>query len=168
MQSWPAVEKKLGAIREFLVQSENGDTLIKASSQWILIDAARRRPIALRENLPMYQVIGERVIDTDFPKISEPQKIDEAAEFFIRFDDIDLNNHVNNAVYPLWASEAVGIDFRAAHTPAEIEIAFKKEGLYGEDIRVETEFDNLTTIHRIKATGDGRELARVRICWIGI
>ena len=168
VQSWPAVEKKLGAIREFLVQSENGDTLIKASSQWILIDAARRRPIALRENLPMYQVIGERVIDTDFPKISEPQKIDEAAEFFIRFDDIDLNNHVNNAVYPLWASEAVGIDFRAAHTPAEIEIAFKKEGLYGEDIRVETEFDNLTTIHRIKATGDGRELARVRICWIGI
>ena len=91
VQSWPAVEKKLGAIREFLVQSENGDTLIKASSQWILIDAARRRPIALRENLPMYQVIGERVIDTDFPKISEPQKIDEAAEFFIRFDDIDLN-----------------------------------------------------------------------------
>ena len=134
----------------------------------ILIDAARRRPIALRENLPMYQVIGERVIDTDFPKISEPQRIDEAAEFFIRFDDIDLNNHVNNAVYPLWASEAVGIDFRAAHTPAEIEVAFKKEGLYGEDIRVETEFDNLTTIHRIKATGDGRELARVRICWIRI
>ena len=88
--------------------------------------------------------------------------------FFIRFDDINLNNHVNNAVYPLWASEAVGIDFRAAHTPAEIEVAFKKEGLYGEDIRVETEFDNLTTIHRIKATGDGRELARVRICWIGI
>lgn len=168
VQSWPAVEKKLGAIREFLVQSENGDTLIKASSQWILIDAARRRPIALRENLPMYQVIGERVIDTEFPKISEPQRIDEAAEFFIRFDDIDLNNHVNNAVYPLWASEAVGIDFRAAHTPAEIEVAFKKEGLYGEDIRVETEFDNLTTIHRIKATGDGRELARVRICWIGI
>ena len=81
----PAVEKKLGAIREFLVQSENGDTLIKASSQWILIDAARRRPIALRENLPMYQVIGERVIDTDFPKISEPQRIDEAAEFFYPF-----------------------------------------------------------------------------------
>lgn len=99
--TWPAVEKKLGAIREFLLLDDKGKPIIKASSQWILIDASRRKPVALRENLPMYQVIGERVIETDFAKIPEPQRIDETAEFFIRFDDIDLNNHVNNAVYPL-------------------------------------------------------------------
>lgn len=163
--TWPAVEKKLGAIREFLLLDDKGNPIIKASSQWILIDAARRKPVALRENLPMYQVIDERVIETDFAKIPEPQKIDETAEFFIRFDDIDLNNHVNNAVYPLWASEAVGIEFRSTHTPSEIEISFKKEGLYGEDILVETEISNLTSLHGIKAKSDGRELARVRIVW---
>ena len=163
--TWPAVEKKLGAIREFLLLDDKGNPIIKASSQWILIDAARRKPVALRENLPMYQVIDERVIETDFAKIPEPQKIDETAEFFIRFDDIDLNNHVNNAVYPLWASEAVGIEFRSTHTPSEIEISFKKEGLYGEDILVETEISNLTSLHSIKAKSDGRELARVRIIW---
>lgn len=165
VQSWPAVEKKLGAVREFLVSAENDDTLVKASSQWILINVARRRPVALRENLPSYQVIAERVIDTDFPKIPEPQRIDENAEFFIRFDDIDLNNHVNNAVYPLWASEAVGVDFRATHMPTEIEIAFKKEGLYGETVKVETEINNLTTNHSIKSTKDERELSRVKIKW---
>ena len=165
VRSWPAVEKKLGAIREFEILAENGESIIKASSQWILIDATRRRPIALRENLPMYKVIEERIIDTDFPKILELQRVDKIADFFIRFDDIDLNNHVNNAVYPLWASEAVDSNFRSEHTPSEIEIAFKKEGLYGETIRVETQSDNLTTSHSIKAINDGRELARIRINW---
>ncbi len=163
--TWPAVEKKLGAIREFLLLDDKGKPIIKASSQWILIDAARRKPITLRENLPMYQVIDERVIETDFAKIPEPQRIDEKSEFFIRFDDIDLNNHVNNAVYPLWASEAVGIEFRSTHTPSEIEISFKKEGLYGENVSVETEINHLVSVHSIKASGDGRELARVRILW---
>lgn len=163
--TWPAVEKKLGAIREFLLLDDKGKPIIKASSQWILIDAARRKPITLRENLPMYQVIDERVIETDFAKIPEPQRIDEKSEFFIRFDDIDLNNHVNNAVYPLWASEAVGIEFRSIHTPSEIEISFKKEGLYGENVSVETEINHLVSVHSIKASGDGRELARVRILW---
>lgn len=163
--TWPAVEKKLGAIREFLLLDEKNIPIIKASSQWILIDAARRKPVSLQENLPKYQIIDERVMETDFAKIPEPRKVDEKAEFFIRFDDIDLNNHVNNAVYPLWASESVGIEFRAAHTPSEIEISFKKEGLYGEDIFVETEIDNLTSVHSIKAKTDGRELARVKIRW---
>lgn len=163
--SWPAVEKKLGAVREFLIMSESGETLIKASSQWILIDVTRRRPIALRDNLPMYRVIEERVINTDFAKIPDLERIDEQTEFKVRFDDIDINNHVNNAVYPLWATEAVGCEFRTKHNPAEIEIIFKKEGHYGEIIRVETELNGKISSHSIKSTADGRELAKVRIRW---
>lgn len=163
--SWPSAEKKIGAIREFLVLGENGNVIIKASSQWILIDAVRRRPVSLREHLPSYQIIAERLIESDFVKLPELKRIDETSDFFIRFDDIDLNNHVNNAIYLLWASEAVGIDFRAKHKPAEIEIAFKKEGLYGENIRVETEIDNLTTLHSIKVSDSGQELAKLRLRW---
>lgn len=163
--SWPAVEKKLGAIREFLVLNEQGETLIKASSQWILIDTIRRRPIGLRDNLPMYQIIEERVIETEFPKIADLERIDETTMFNIRFDDIDINNHVNNAVYPLWATESVDKDFRITHNPTEIEIIFKKEGHLKEKVRVETQFDGEMTIHSIKSTTDERELARLRIKW---
>lgn len=165
VSSWPAVEKKLGAVREFLVCNEQGETLIKASSQWILIDIIRRRPIALRENLPMYQVIEERVIETEFPKIAELEHINETTEFKVRFDDIDINNHVNNAVYPLWATESVNKDFRIGHNPEKMEIIFKKEGHYGEKIRVETEINEEMTIHSIKAIEDERELAKVKIKW---
>jgi len=55
-----------------------------------------------------------------------------------------------------------------SHTPQEIEIAFKKEGLYGEVVETRTEMDGLTSLHSICAVSDGRELARIRINWANI
>lgn len=162
--TWPAVEKKLGAVRDFEVYGADGKRIIAASSQWILINFEKKKPVSLRENLPEYTVIGERALDTDFPKIRDAQ-VELTANFKVRFDDIDINQHVNNAVYPLWASEAVGDDFRQAHNPYKIAIAFKKEGHLGERIEVETELSGMTSRHSIKSLTDGRELARIEIEW---
>ncbi len=165
VETWPAAEKKLGAIRDFIVYDNAGNILITASSQWILIDFIRKRPISLKEHLPEYSVITERALETDFPKLPEPERVDCQRRFSVRFDDIDFNRHVNNAVYPLWAIESVDHDFRDTHFPAEIEIAFKKEGHLGEDVEIITEINDKTTCHSVKALSDDRELARLRIKW---
>lgn len=164
--SWPSIEKKLGAIRDFQILNEQGENIINATSQWILIDFTSKRPVILREHLPEYQAIPERSMESDFNKIQAPTAIDYEVEFKIRFDDIDLNGHVNNAVYPLWASESVNHDFRAQHKIKDLEIAFKKEGHFGENVRVSTQMLNdQTSIHSIKSTNDSRELSRVKIIW---
>lgn len=165
IQTWPSAEKMLGAIRDFAVYDESGEILITASSQWILIDFEKKRPLSLKNNLPQYQVIPERSLDTDFAKIAEPVNINCRREFAVRFDDIDINNHVNNAVYPLWASEAVGEEFRLTHEPREIEIAFKKECHYGERVEALTQTEDTLSTTIIKSLTDGRELARIKILW---
>ena len=163
--TWPSAEKKLGKIRDFIVADSSGENIITASSQWILIDFHKKRPLVSREGLPAYQVIPERALQTDFPKIADVSRVDCRMEFNVRFDDIDFNKHVNNAVYPLWAAEAVGADFRTAHTPEEIEVAFEKECRLGEKVIVETERNGQISLHRICSLNDGRELARVKIAW---
>lgn len=163
--SWPAAEKKIGAIRDFEVRDEKQNVIISASSQWVLIDFARKRPVALRENIPDYQVINERALNTDFPKIGTPERPDVIRHFEVRYDDIDVNRHVNNAVYPLWATESTGNDFRLMHQPQEIEIAFKKESLYGEIIEVVSQIDANVSLHSLTAKDDDREVARLRIVW---
>ena len=165
VQTWPSAEKKLGKIRDFIVADSSGENIITASSQWILIDFHKKRPLVSREGLPAYQVIPERALQTDFPKIADVSRVDCRMEFNVRFDDIDFNKHVNNAVYPLWAAEAVGADFRTAHTPEEIEVAFEKECRLGEKVIVETERNGQISLHRICSLNDGRELARVKIAW---
>lgn len=163
--SWPAVEKKIGAVRDFEVRDEKQNVVIRASSQWVLIDFARKRPVALRDNMPDYKIISERALDTDFPKIAAPERQDVVKHFEVRYDDIDVNGHVNNAIYPLWATESTENDFRLAHQPREIEIAFKKESLYGEVIEVVSQIDGSVSIHSLTARDDDREVARLRIAW---
>ena len=163
--SWPAAEKKIGAVRDFEVRDEKQNIIISASSQWVLIDFARKRPVALRENMPDYQVINERALNTDFPKIGIPERPDVVRHFEVRYDDIDVNRHVNNAVYPLWATESTENDFRLTHQPQEIEIALKKETLYGEIIEVVSQIDDNISIHGLTAKDDDREVARLRIVW---
>lgn len=166
--TWPALKKKIAAIRDFEVFAENGEKIIAASSQWVLIDIVRKRPVSLDENLPQYQALEERALPTEFTnKIPEVSHIDEETKFRVRFDDIDLNKHVNNAVYVLWACEAVDPQFRLTHTPHKIEINFKKEGLIGEKIMVSTECNGLQTTHSIQTyNGNDRELARAQIEWV--
>lgn len=72
--TWPCEERRLGAIRDFRVEDETGHPIIVAASQWILIDFAKKRPVGLRENLPDYQVIPERALETDFAKLPQPEK----------------------------------------------------------------------------------------------
>lgn len=163
--SWPSAEKKLGAYRDFLIEDESGNVMVKASSQWILINFAKRRPVSLREHLPEYFAISERAVETEFPKIEFSENINRTQEFKIRFDDIDFNGHVNNAVYPLWATEAAGDGFREKNEPQEIEIAFKKEAFLGENIVVESSVKPPLSSHIIKSATDNRELARVKISW---
>lgn len=167
IETWPSEKKRVGAIRDFEVFGEDGRSIIRASSQWILIDFKRKRPVGLCENLPEYEALPQRSLATEFQKLPEIGRVDEEAKFRVRFDDIDINKHVNNAVYALWASESVETAFRLEHTPRHIEIAFKKEGHLGEKIRALTQQDGLRSLHSI-CTYDGdddRELARVVIDW---
>lgn len=167
IETWPAEEKRVGAIRDFEVFGEDGKSIIQASSQWILVDFRKKRPAGLRENLPEYITLPERALKTDFAKIPEVERIDEETKFRVRFDDIDMNKHVNNAVYALWACEAVDPLFRLEHDPKHIEIAFKKEGLMGEKIKVSTQCEGLHTFHSICTydSDNNRELARAYIEW---
>ena len=84
--TWPCEERRLGAIRDFRVEDETGHPIIVAASQWILIDFAKKRPVGLRENLPDYQVIPERALETDFAKLPQPEKEDTTTEFKVRYD----------------------------------------------------------------------------------
>lgn len=163
--SWPSAEKKLCAIRDFEVRDEQGNVIIVASSQWVLIDFAKRRPVALSDHMPDYHVIDERAFNTVFPKIETPQRIDIQKTFEVRYDDIDVNKHVNNAVYPLWATETAEPAFRLSHQPNEIEITFKKECLYGNIVESVAQFDDNQSLHSLTAGEDKHEVARLRIFW---
>jgi len=165
IETWPAEGKIWGAIRNFLVKDEDGNVIMRARSQWVLIDIERRRPVALSKYFPEYNFIDEQVMEDDFHKLPMIEQTDNAKDILVRFDDIDINNHVNNAVYPLWASEGLDIEYRKNHIPAEIEVCFKKEALLGERVEVRSLVNDMESYHSIIDRSCGAELAECRFVW---
>lgn len=166
IKSWPSDFNALYSEREFEVWSADGQRIIRACSQWIVIDYESRRPVHLKEWLPLYEPIREKVILEDrFPKLPAVEQADYSERFLVRYDDIDRNDHVNNAIYSLWASESLVPEYRLEHVPASLMVNFRKEGRFGEKILVNTQMDGDASLHSIMAVEDGRELARVRFTW---
>lgn len=165
LYTWPSDKTAVSAIRDFKAVSEKGDTLFYATSQWALVNLETKRLVRMEENLPPYEPIRERVIDSTFPAIPLPERVDHSLTYPVRFDEIDINKHVNNAVYPLWASEAVPSDFRSSHTVKGLSVAFKRPAVFGTTIAAETQIDETTTRTAIKSADDGTVFARVQIDW---
>jgi medium-chain acyl-[acyl-carrier-protein] hydrolase len=162
--TWPSKHDALKAARDFQILGSDGRVMVRATSQWIMIDTDTRRPVRLSDKMPTsWKVIDERALDLPFDKFPDftPAK---SNEFKCRYDDIDVNQHVNNAVYASWATESVGFDFRNTHALRKIYINFKKE--IPADTRgvvVESLIENATSRHKI--TSNNTENASVICEW---
>lgn len=164
IKTWPSLAKRISAIRDFEILDERGEYIIKASSQWVLIDLKRLRPVII-DNYMRYDKINERGIQTDFSAIILPQETPNQKNITVRYDDFDLNQHVNNSIYPVWAIDSLPESFRHHKTIQEIKVAFKKSITQEDEVNVEFFIQNLYTIHRITSTDKSKEFARIEVLW---
>lgn len=145
----------------------NNDKLFaRATSQWALVDLTSKKIIKPQDVLHL-QNFEKRENDLNFDKIPTLPEITYKKTFQIRFDDIDINKHVNNANYLSWALESLNFDFRNKYIPKIVDIYFKKEYNHEGKIISESFFDeaNLTTIHSIKDEATLEELCVLKIEW---
>jgi medium-chain acyl-[acyl-carrier-protein] hydrolase len=128
--TWPSNHEALKAVRDFEIRGADNRVMIRATSRWIMIDLATRRPVRLADFLPEWDCIPARALDVPFDKLPDFEAGD-VVDFPIRFDDIDVNRHVNNAVYAIWATESLGSEFLDAHKLRGLKLNFKKEIPFG-------------------------------------
>lgn len=130
LETWPSDSDRLFAIRDFHVLSAAGDELVKLTSQWMVIDLERRRPIRLPESvLRLYHLTEDVVRDLGFdldPK-SVPLEMDQLRRFSATYDNIDFNLHVTHASYVGWVTNSLPYDFLKSHSIKEFEIVFEHE-----------------------------------------
>lgn len=163
--TWPSEHAALKAARDFEIRGNDGRLMVRATSQWILIDLETRRPLRLTEYLPNFESFPERAYARTFDKFADFDA-QKTHTHKCRYDDIDVNQHINNAVYAVWATESVGFDFRNSHKLKGLEINFKKEISPDiPEVSVDVALEDNVSRHKIK-TGD-IENANV-ICYWGL
>jgi len=177
INTWPSMYRNLYEMRAFMVTDSSGDILFEAKTCWLVIDLEKGGPVRLNRT-PYADILkGGKDIAFDMDQIPELEGSCRELAFRVRLHDLDINRHVNNAIYPEWAIETIPqwkenkgdsgdmFGFR----PWRIEINYKSAAHYGDTVLCRTamasEEPEPVFIHRICGKSDGRELARLRTSW---
>lgn len=124
--TWPREKGRLDFDREYLIEDENGETLIEGLSKWVVVNVKTRR-LAMSRNINYEcEILPHSNFEKEFPKLED---FDESnlTPFIEKttFSDLDHNGHVNNANYARYILNA--IQLTKEQTIKEFEIDHIKE-----------------------------------------
>ena len=159
---------KLFALRDFKMEYE-GNLIGRAASTWGLIDLKTMSMASIASVLsdnPNIKPYEKSEDDLKYNKIPQLTRIDREKTFEARFDDLDVNQHVNNSNYIKWALEVLNFDFRKTHKIKILDMVFKKELKYAEKVISQAQTEENTTIHVLKNADTKEELCCVLAQWI--
>lgn len=172
VRTWAYRMKGLYAIREFHVVDAEGRTFAEGTSQWVIIDLARRRPIRLPEwVVEAYPKHPVRLVEHAFEKLPPMEEHDTERTFHVRLSDLDSNDHANSSCFFDWCLEAVPRSVHDELVPLSLEIDYRSEARYGDLVRARSRSDGESTAdgvsfrHCIIRDTDGALLALGRSVW---
>lgn len=167
LKTQPRGYNKIFAYRNFEL-SANEKIIAKASSIWSLVDFENKKPVNVKDNIdsPYMVKFEQDSDDLQFDKIPPVKEVSFSKTFEVRYNDLDVNGHANNGNYIIWALEPLPYEFRTKYKPQIIDIAFKKESKFEDEIISEIEFDGeKTTLHSLKNIKTGDELCVMKCIW---
>jgi acyl-ACP thioesterase len=158
------------AWREFDVVDASGARVAVGTSRWAVVDIGTRRLVRLPEFVRRAPVPNRPPALDRAPAALEPAEPSELERRFeVRRADLDMVRHVNNTRYVEWALETVPDEVLERHRPSALEIAFKREAVYGDAVCARTRRlagdGDPAFAHELRVDGAGHELARAASVW---
>jgi medium-chain acyl-[acyl-carrier-protein] hydrolase len=168
--TWPSGKGGYFATRDFEVADGGGNPVLSATSSWMILGLERKQPLKVDDIIDIPYAVEKRALDDPFdslPVLSAPQA---ELRFRVGSAQLDWNRHVNNAVYVQWALEPVPPEVLGESRPVEIEVSYRAESFYGDEVRsvVERLPDDgrgPVFLHQILNVTTGAELTRLRTRW---
>ena len=164
----PRGYNKIFAYRDFEIHNSDR-CLARIASAWSLVDILTGKMANIGEALehnsgmPPFE---KRENDLIYNKINTIDSVDIEKTFEIRYDDIDVNKHVNNCNYIIWAFEPLDFDFRSTHHLRVLDMIFKKEIKYGHRVVSQVQFKNDNhTMHLLNNADTGEDLCIINAEW---
>lgn len=176
VETWPVNVERLSSRRDFRITGKNGCLLARAISHWVVINLATRRLARMQGLIDLESMtIPQEVMDNSGLRLDTVAQEHERAAFKVRLYDIDRNQHVNNARYLDWVCESIPTLTRNTATLRYVELLFKAEALYGDEVTVRSlqtvhddqDTDNIEQVfsHSLHRMSDQRELVRACSIW---
>ena len=141
VRTWPHSLSKFSFIRDFSMRDDEGNELVKATQEWVLMNFESRRFASAKDAYHGPDDFDDaRAFESKPRKLADFEPEGEPALVVVpRYTDIDVNGHVNNAMYANYVADALNpgsegalhtfqIDYRHEVVPGEpLELYLKQE-----------------------------------------
>jgi len=170
LSTWRYPWNNLYETRRFSLADDRGIPFADATGIWILVKADSGMPVRLNRHLPPELMDTAPEADPELIKTHPPvEPVDHTTRFPVFYRDLDLNQHVNNAVFFRWALESLPPPHGFHYLPVGAEIFYLKECFYPETVECEvsTAFtpEGCRSCHAIIRPETREVLARVSLTW---
>lgn len=149
----PYSMNKFYAYRRFEAIAESGEALVRAKTQWILLDVERRKPVRMKDrHYTAYGLSKEFDRPLQFEEIREFEAASNSSSFEVAKRDLDTNGHANNVSYVRWLLESVPEEIDDLELK-KLSVRYLNEAKRNEKMHVECAFkvEGETTVgfHRV-------------------
>lgn len=118
-------------LRNFLMQTKEGEALAWANSIWTLMDREKMRPVKPNEDmLAGYAPEEKYPMDYAPRKIAMPENGQEMEAFTVRPHNLDTNHNVNNGQYVRMAMDCIPGGFHIS----QLRVEYKSQAVLGDEI----------------------------------
>jgi len=167
VRTWPCGSRSLLALRDFELLDREGHRRAAATSGWLVFDQHSRRPLRIEPILASMRMFPDRrSVGCDAPKLVAAETSSTPAVFKVKYSDLDLNNHVNNATYARWMLDSYPIEFHRDHRVRSLAINFLAELDADDSAELSTiETKERCMAHTVRRMLDGTQACRAEIIW---
>jgi acyl-ACP thioesterase len=169
VHTWPSGVQRLFALRDFELKDHRGHTVGAALSAWLVLDTVKKRPVRVGPLVERLKPIdGEHILPDRLDKLPALETPAHERVFQVRYRDLDINQHVNNASYVEWMLEGMPAGDQSELVLAELEINFMAESFLQDRIIAQCnplDARKREFRHRLIREADGQELVRAWTVW---
>ncbi len=160
VRTWPLPPERIGYRREYVIDDENGEPIVEASSDWVLMDFSSRKIVNCGDIYPLEEFCEKQNFEGRFPRIRAFEAEGETYGFLPPYSDFDMNGHVNNTKYANFVMDAIVP--RADQHIKEFYMEYHREVLPGENLSILSRRDGSSILARGENTA-GEKMFSCRI-----
>ncbi len=136
VETWPMTNTRVAYPRATEMYDEKGELLVRMVSIWVLMDIEKRSMI-----LPAKSGLdfcgADRGTELKPPAGLPVFPAEREAVRTVRYSDLDINGHLNNARYLDWVNDLTDSEFHRNHSLRQMVICYISEAREGQEITQE-------------------------------
>lgn len=135
VKTWPKGRHRIYAIRDFILLDNDGKVFCKATTAWVLVNVNTKRVADLNTlNYDDLNFHKESALENLPGRLNFPIKLETKEVRKIKYSDMDINLHTNNAKYIDFAFDLFDQEFHKNHKAAAIDFYISSETKMDDEI----------------------------------